>query len=95
MDLSANLRIVLRALKHVTVAVQLLRIQTAEVFTAAVADEERAEDNILDLMILSVDCPAWSHAIELALVIADDTNLLFKRIIGLDTSADGFLLTAK
>lgn len=38
-------------------------------FPAAVADEERAEDNILDLLVISINRPAGSHAVELALVI--------------------------
>ena len=84
MDLSIHLHIVLRALKQVTVPIQLLRIQASKVLPAAVTDEERAEDNILDLVIFSVDCPAGPHAIELALVIADDADLLLEGIIGLD-----------
>ena len=69
MDLSIHLHIVLRALKHMTVPIQLLRIQAPEIFPAAVADEERAEDNILDLLVISINRPAGSHAVELALVI--------------------------
>ena len=69
MDLSIHLHIVLRALKHMSVPIQLLRIQTPEIFPAAVADEERAEDNILDLLVISINRPAGSHAVELALVI--------------------------
>ena len=69
MDLSIHLHIVIRALKHVTVPIQLFRIQAPEIFPAAVADEERAEDNILDLLVISINRPAGSHAVELALVI--------------------------
>ena len=71
MDLSSHLHIVLQALKEVTVPIQLLRIQAPEIFPAAVADEERAEDNILDLLVVSVDRPAGSHAVELTFIIAD------------------------
>ena len=71
MDLSIHLHIVLRALKHMTVPIQLLRIQAPEIFPAAVADEERAEDNILDLLVISINRPARSHPIELAFVVDD------------------------
>ena len=87
MDLPIHLHIMFRALKHMTISIQLLRIQASKVLPTAVTDEERAEDNILDLVIFSVDCPAGPHAVELALVIADDADFFFKRIIGLDESS--------
>ena len=71
MDLSIHLHIVLRALKHMTISIQLLRIQASKVLPTAVTDEERAEDNILDLLVISINRPARSHPIELAFVVDD------------------------
>ena len=48
-DLSVDPVVVLRALKHMTVPVKLLRIQAPELHAAAVADEKRSEDDIPDI----------------------------------------------
>ena len=71
MDLTIHLHIVLRTLKHVAVTIQLFCIQTAEILPSAVTDEKRAEDNILDFLVISVDRSAGSHAVELTFIIAD------------------------
>ena len=86
LDLTVDSEIALRIVKHLTVTIELLCIQASELRCAAIADKKRAEDNILDLSLVIEDRSAWTHPIELPLVIANDTDLLFKRIVGLNHS---------
>ena len=70
---------------------KLFRRQTSEALPAAVTDEEGAEDDVHQLLVLTVHRTVRSHPVEFAFFITDDTDLFRKVIECLDVFAITFL----
>lgn len=79
LDFPADPKEALRILKLLLIPFQLFLVEGSEVRRAAIADEKRAKDNIHHLPVFSVDDAAGPHAVVLALVVADDADLLFSK----------------
>ena len=58
----------------------LLVRQTAEALTAAITDKRGADNDVIDLMVLVVQCAVQGKTVNFAFLIADNTDLFLKGI---------------
>lgn len=62
--------------------------QLGEIVIGQTNDQERTGDDIHDLAVFVVQRPVWLHAVELAIIVADDCDGVIPGIHGLDIAAD-------
>lgn len=77
--------------KHLLIFLCHLRGETAEVFSAAVADEKGAGDDVVNVPVLVSHGPVQIHAVELSFLVADDAHGVFKGVKPFDIAAYGLL----